>query len=68
MVPIQVGLAAMLTSMAHVTPNESKSSAAAAIMGVIVGGVTLTGSIVAFLKLHGVVRSSRSREIFVLGV
>lgn len=58
-----VGLAAMLTSVAHwaETANADGSSdpstAIAAILGNLVGGITLTGSIVAFGKLHGIMGS-----------
>lgn len=54
-----VGLAAMVTSIAHFTQNPDGpiSSGIAAILGDFIGGVTLTGSLVAFGKLHGLMKS-----------
>ena len=52
-----VGLAAVLTSigsvMAHVGSDLSTLHMVTAYLGVLIGGVTFTGSIVAFLKLAG---------------
>lgn len=59
-----VGVAAMVTSVAHFSvhsydkPGYTLTSALASIIGTFIGGVTLTGSLVAFAKLHGLVRSS----------
>jgi NAD(P) transhydrogenase subunit beta len=57
-----VGLAAVLVAMAsYMAPSTEFSGAARSIhdveiyLGVLIGAVTFTGSIVAFLKLHGVV-------------
>lgn len=59
-----VGLAAMVTSIAHFAqePEASISTAAAAILGDLIGGITLTGSIVAFGKLHEIM-SSRALDL-----
>ncbi|TFK30007.1 NAD(P) transhydrogenase [Coprinopsis marcescibilis] len=49
-----VGLSAVLTSIASVTQDPSHLStlhAVTAYLGVVIGGVTFTGSIIAFLKL-----------------
>ncbi|THG94862.1 hypothetical protein EW026_g6687 [Hermanssonia centrifuga] len=51
-----VGLAAVLTSIASVLADASHASTlhlVTAYLGVLIGGVTFTGSIVAFLKLAG---------------
>ncbi|KAH0473845.1 MAG: hypothetical protein KVP17_002249 [Porospora cf. gigantea B] len=56
-----VGLAAMLTSVAHFANAGSINAAsgmAASILGNLIGGITLTGSIVAFCKLHGLAKSA----------
>eukprot|EP01053_Blabericola_migrator_P011937 Blabericola_migrator_1__11936@NODE_72_length_15243_cov_214_481220_g65_i0_p1_GENE_NODE_72_length_15243_cov_214_481220_g65_i0NODE_72_length_15243_cov_214_481220_g65_i0_p1_ORF_typecomplete_len1044_score197_37PNTB/PF02233_16/9PNTB/PF02233_16/2_2e186AlaDh_PNT_C/PF01262_21/1_1e66AlaDh_PNT_N/PF05222_15/8_3e36AlaDh_PNT_N/PF05222_15/6_2PNTB_4TM/PF12769_7/2_5e33PNTB_4TM/PF12769_7/2_8e03PNTB_4TM/PF12769_7/1_5e03PNTB_4TM/PF12769_7/4_1e03PNTB_4TM/PF12769_7/1_3e03AdoHcyase_NAD/PF00670_21/0_0016AdoHcyase_NAD/P len=56
-----VGLAAMVTSVAHFAlhgyRDGSTTSLLAAILGDFIGGITLTGSLVAFSKLHGLVSS-----------
>merc|ERR1712194_105003 len=55
-----VGLAAMTTSIGSFYENPVAGATlhnSAAIVGDFIGGVTLTGSIVAFLKLHGTVSS-----------
>ncbi|PCH38168.1 PNTB-domain-containing protein [Wolfiporia cocos MD-104 SS10] len=55
-----VGLAAVLTSIASVLADISHASIlhlTTAYLGVLIGGVTFTGSIVAFLKLAGRVSS-----------
>lgn len=54
-----VGLAAMVTSIAHFAQesDSSISSSVAAIIGDLIGGITFTGSIVAFGKLHGIMSS-----------
>ncbi|KAH9934708.1 PNTB-domain-containing protein [Fomitopsis serialis] len=57
-----VGLAAVLTSIASVLADVGHASTlhlVTAYLGVLIGGVTFTGSIVAFLKLSGKM-SSRS--------
>ncbi|KIY72210.1 PNTB-domain-containing protein [Cylindrobasidium torrendii FP15055 ss-10] len=51
-----VGLAAVLTSIASVMADIDHASTlhlVSAYMGVVIGGITFTGSIVAFLKLAG---------------
>jgi NAD(P) transhydrogenase len=52
-----VGLAAVLTSfgsvMAHIGGDISMLHLVAGYLGVLIGGVTFTGSVVAFLKLAG---------------
>lgn len=50
-----VGLAAMVTSIAShmIHPSESAMHLTAALLGDFIGGVTLTGSLVAFGKLNG---------------
>jgi NAD(P) transhydrogenase len=52
-----VGLAAVMTSigsvMAHVATDLSMLHMVTAYLGVLIGGVTFTGSVVAFLKLSG---------------
>lgn len=51
-----VGLAAVLTSIGSVLDNISHASTlhlVTAYLGVVIGGITFTGSIVAFLKLAG---------------
>lgn len=54
-----VGLAAMATSIAHfgLHPDGTTLHRVSAIMGDFIGGLTLTGSLVAFGKLHGVLPS-----------
>eukprot|EP00922_Rhytidocystis_sp_ex-Travisia-forbesii_P027213 GHVS01039906.1.p1 GENE.GHVS01039906.1~~GHVS01039906.1.p1 ORF type:complete len:1105 (+),score=157.24 GHVS01039906.1:124-3315(+) len=54
-----VGAAAMITSIASFSmhPDGGSLAKVAAIMGDFIGGVTLTGSIVAFMKLHGMTSS-----------
>jgi len=57
-----VGLAAMLTSIASFSENPVGAvnvATLAAIFGDFIGGVTLTGSIIAFLKLDGRMMSSK---------
>ena len=51
-----VGLAAVLTSIASVMADPSHADTlhlVTAYLGVLIGGVTFTGSVVAFLKLAG---------------
>lgn len=51
-----VGLAAVLTSIGSVLDNVGHASTlhlVTAYLGVVIGGITFTGSIVAFLKLAG---------------
>eukprot|EP01055_Gregarina_sp_Pseudo9_P001457 Gregarina_sp_Pseudo_9__1456@NODE_197_length_3660_cov_40_940624_g182_i0_p1_GENE_NODE_197_length_3660_cov_40_940624_g182_i0NODE_197_length_3660_cov_40_940624_g182_i0_p1_ORF_typecomplete_len1045_score340_04PNTB/PF02233_16/9_8PNTB/PF02233_16/1_4e184AlaDh_PNT_C/PF01262_21/2_4e66AlaDh_PNT_N/PF05222_15/1_2e35AlaDh_PNT_N/PF05222_15/2_4e03AlaDh_PNT_N/PF05222_15/18PNTB_4TM/PF12769_7/1_4e33PNTB_4TM/PF12769_7/3_8e03PNTB_4TM/PF12769_7/1_3e03AdoHcyase_NAD/PF00670_21/0_00013AdoHcyase_NAD/PF00670_21/7e032Hacid_ len=58
-----VGLAAMVTSIAHFamhgyhSAESSATTLLAAILGDFIGGITLTGSLVAFAKLHGLASS-----------
>uniref|UniRef100_A0A0G4GI47 NAD(P) transhydrogenase, mitochondrial n=1 Tax=Chromera velia CCMP2878 TaxID=1169474 RepID=A0A0G4GI47_9ALVE len=54
-----VGLAAMVTSIASfgLHPDANMLHKVSAILGDFIGGVTLTGSIVAFMKLHGLMPS-----------
>ncbi|KAI0647037.1 PNTB-domain-containing protein [Trametes meyenii] len=55
-----VGLAAVMTSIASVLADLSHASAlhlVTAYLGVLIGGITFTGSVVAFLKLAGRVSS-----------
>ncbi|KAH8833677.1 NAD(P) transhydrogenase beta subunit-domain-containing protein, partial [Flagelloscypha sp. PMI_526] len=61
-----VGLAAVLTSIASVMDDPSHASTlhnVIAYLGVVIGGVTFTGSIVAFMKLSGQM-SSKSLVLF----
>jgi NAD(P) transhydrogenase len=56
-----VGLAAVLTSIGSVMADISHVSTlhmVTAYLGVLIGGVTFTGSVVAFLKLAGRMKSS----------
>src|SRR6202000_835744 len=52
-----VGLAAVMTSigsvMAHVATGITMLHMVTAYLGVLIGGITFTGSIVAFMKLAG---------------
>lgn len=54
-----VGLAAMVTSIAHfgLHPDGTMLHRISAILGDFIGGVTLTGSLIAFGKLHGLLSS-----------
>ena len=56
-----VGLAAVLTSigsvMGHISPDISTLHLVTGYLGVLIGGITFTGSIVAFLKLAGKMKS-----------
>eukprot|EP01071_Lankesteria_metandrocarpae_P005757 Lankesteria_metandrocarpae@DN4117_c0_g1_i1.p1 len=54
-----VGLAAMVTSISHssIDPEGTSLDMTSAYLGTLIGGITLTGSIVAFGKLHAIMSS-----------